>query len=114
MVGIWINTDRGSSGGTERLEVSERDGALAIRGFGVGEPDPIDWGEVAARPLAKDTAGGEAWAFNCTFDLGFASADVAAYGKEGILIAATFVSFADESGRADYWTREFFHLSGRD
>jgi hypothetical protein len=29
------------------------------------------------------------------------------------MIAASFNQFADASGRADYWTREFFHRAER-
>jgi hypothetical protein len=113
IVGTWRNTDRGGSGGTLRLVVTERDGELVVRGFGVGDPEPYDWGETPATPMAQTVAGQSAWAFNCSFDLGFIKTDIAAYGKEGILIAASFNRFEDGSGRADYWTREFFHLEGR-
>ena len=113
ILGSWRNTDRGSSGGTLRLVVTERDGELVVRGFGVGDPDAYDWGETRATPMAQTVAGGNAWAFNCSFDLGFMTTDIAAYGKEGILIAASFNRFEDGSGRSDYWTREFFHREGR-
>lgn len=109
VLGSWRNTDRGSSGGTLRLVVAERGGDLLVRGFGAGDPEPYDWGETRATPLAQGVSGDSAWAFDCTFDLGFMTTDIAAYGKEGILIAASFNSFGDASGRADYWTREFFH-----
>jgi hypothetical protein len=113
ILGSWRNTDRGSSGGTHRLVVSERDGELSVRGFGVGDPEPYEWGETSAVPLAQSSDGDSAWAFKCSFELGFMTTDIAAYGKEGILIAASFNHFADDSGRTDYWTREFFHREAR-
>jgi hypothetical protein len=85
---------------------------LRVRGLGVPEEpygEPIDWGETGATALAQNVDGSEAWAFRCVFDLEFMSTEVAAYGKEGILIAASYNRFADGSGRADYWTREFFN-----
>jgi hypothetical protein len=113
LVGTWVNTDRGSSGGTLRYEVSRRDGALFVRGFGAadadGEGEAFDWGETEATPLAQTVTETRAWAFNCRFDFGFSSTDIAAYTKEGILIAASFNEFSDGSDRADYWTREFFY-----
>ena len=111
VAGAWINADRGESGGTLRLEVAGEGDALRVRGFGVGEDggDPIDWGETDGIALAQGPGGDSAWAFTCTFDHGFMTTEVAAYGKEGILIAASYMTFNDDSGRADYWTREFFH-----
>ena len=111
----WLNRDGGSSGGTLRLAVSEAEGGLRVHGFGAaGEirAQPFDWGEVDATPLAQDAGGDRAWAFTCRFDFGFMSTDVAAYGKEGILIAASFNAFAEGDARAAYWTREFFRREG--
>jgi hypothetical protein len=114
VTGGWINTDRGRSGGTLRYEVAARNGDLYVHGFGAGEDGAeFDWGEVEATALAPTVADTRAWAWNCRFDFGFASTEIAAYTKQGILIAASFNSFADGSGRADYWTREFFHRRGR-
>jgi hypothetical protein len=119
LVGTWVNTDHGSSGGTLRYEVSQRDGALFVRGFGAGDPEgegegtAFDWGETEAVPLAQTVTETRAWAFNCRFDFGFSSTEIAAYTKEGILIAASFNQFSDASERADYWTREFFYRERR-
>jgi hypothetical protein len=115
LVGTWVNTDRGSSGGTLRYELSQRDGQLLVRGFGAGDPEgdgqgeAFEWGEAEATPLAQTVTETRAWAFNCRFDFGFSSTEIAAYTKEGILIAASFNQFSDGSDRADYWTREFFY-----
>lgn len=115
LLGTWVNTDGGRSGGTLRYEVETRDDTLYVHGFGAAEAGggEFDWGEAEATPLAQTVADAAAWAFNCRFEFGFASTEIAAYTKEGILIAASFNSFADGSGRADYWTREFFHRGER-
>ncbi len=111
IAGVWVNTDRGDSGGTLRFEVREDGDGLRVRGFGVGMDgdEAIDWGETAGVALAPAPDGDSAWAFTCSFDHGFMTTEVAAYGKEGILIAASYMTFTDGSDRADYWTREFFH-----
>ena len=111
IAGVWLNADRGDSGGTLRLEVRDHGDGLRVRGYGVGEAggEAIDWGETAAVALAQTPDGDSAWAFTCAFDHGFMTTEVAAYGKEGILIAASYMTFTDGSGRTDYWTREFFH-----
>lgn len=109
LVGSWLNTDRGSSGGVLRFVVSDRGGRLYVHGFGAGDPEPYDWGEIEGTPFAPSVADGHAWAFNCRFELGFLQTDVSAYNKEGVLVVVTYNSFDDDSGRADYWTREFFY-----
>jgi hypothetical protein len=109
LLGTWVNTDRGSSGGTLRYEISQRDGRLFVHGFGAGDPEAFDWGETEAIPLAQTVSETRAWALNCRFGFGFSSTEIAAYTKEGILIAASFNQFSDGSDRADYWTREFFY-----
>ncbi|MDX6582618.1 MAG: hypothetical protein QOI10_1802 [Solirubrobacterales bacterium] len=109
LVGSWLNTDRGSSGGVLRFLIEERDGALGVRGVGVGDPEPYEWPEAEAAAFAPTPGDPQAWAFNCRFEFGEMATDVSAYNKQGILVAAIFTSFADGSGRSDYWTREFFH-----
>ena len=113
LLGGWLNTDGGRSGGVLRFDAANRDGRLFVRGFGVGDPEPIPWDEVEARPFAPTAADGHAWAFNCRFEWDGVATDVSAYNKQGILVAAIFTRFADGSRRADYWTREFFHREGR-
>lgn len=112
IAGSWLNTDRGRSGGTLRLVVADTGGGLRVKGFGVPADDgaePIDWGETDATAMAQGPEGDAAWAFISRFDHGFMTTEIAAYGKEGILIAASYMRFADGSGRGDYWTREFFN-----
>ena len=48
-------------------------------------------------------------AFSAEYRFPFLTVVLAAYGKQGILVLDTFNSFTDHSGRADYFTREFFH-----
>ena len=111
LAGGWLNTDGGASGGVLRFELAERDGGLFARATAVGG---YEWDEVEALPFAPTVADGHAWAFNCRFEFpGGVATDVSAYNKQGILVAAIFTSFDDDSPRADYWTREFFHRDGR-
>ncbi len=110
LTGVWLNTDRGSSGGVLQLEVRESgDGKLSLAGRGAGDREPYEWSEVSAPVFAFTVDGGTAWGFTCRWDFGFLSSEVAGYGKEGILIIVSYNSFQDDSGRCDYWTREFFN-----
>jgi len=107
LTGGWLNTDGGESGGVLRFDVADRDGRLFVRATGAGG---YDWDDVEAHPLAQTVADDRAWAFNCRFEFpGGVATDIAAYTKQGILIAAIYTTFDDADVRADYWTREFFH-----
>jgi hypothetical protein len=107
LAGGWLNTDGGDSGGVLRFDLAERDGRLYVAATAVGE---YDWNEVEAVPFAPSAGADHAWAFNCRFEFdGGVATEVSAYNKQGILVAAIFTSFEDDSPRADYWTREFFH-----
>ena len=107
LLGGWLNTDGGDSGGVLRFALTERDGGLFVGAEGVGG---YGWAAVEAVPFAPTVADHHAWAFNCRFEFpGGTATDVSAYNKQGILVAAIFTSFEDDSSRADYWTREFFH-----
>jgi hypothetical protein len=111
LVGGWLNTDGGDSGGVLRFDLAERDGRLFAAATAVGD---YEWQQVEAVAFAPTVADGHAWAFNCRFEFeGGVATDVSAYNKQGILVAAIFTAFDDGSSRADYWTREFFHREGR-
>src|SRR4249919_825914 len=77
LLGGWLNTDGGASGGVLRFGLSERDGGLFVRATGVGD---YEWDEVQAVPFAPTVADGHAWAFNCRFEFpGGVVTDVSAY-----------------------------------
>lgn len=111
LVGGWLNTDGGDSGGVLRFDLAQRDGLLFVSATAVGD---YEWEEVEAVPFAPTVGNPHAWAFNCRFEFpGGVATDVSAYNKQGILVAAIFTGFDDDSPRADYWTREFFHREER-
>jgi hypothetical protein len=109
LLGSWRNADAGASGGLLRLVVTDEDGDLAVRAFGMGRPQPYDWGVVQARGYAATPTSTTAWAFLARFDLGGVQTTIAAYTKVGILVITTYNDFAEPRGRAPYWTREFFY-----
>ncbi|GAA2250425.1 MULTISPECIES: hypothetical protein [Kitasatospora] len=108
LLGDWLSTEGHASPGIARLEVRQRGGAAWLRAFGGGSRD---WGETPA--VLYRTLGVPASALTAVFDLGFLRTVVSAHHKGGILVVTTSNVFRDGSSRADYWTREFFHLIGR-
>lgn len=114
VVGTWTAADRASDG-VVRLDLAAGDdGGLRVRVWGAGEAAaadaaPRDWGEVAADLYTTSIDGGPAAGFTARYDFGFLDTLLTAYFKGGLLVLDTFNSFRDGSGRAPYFTREFYH-----
>lgn len=117
VVGTWIAADRDSAG-VVRLELAAgAGGGLLVRAWGAGdaagdgEPGgaPRDWGEVSAELYTASVDGGPAAGFTARYDFGFLETLLTAYFKGGLLVLDTFNRFRDDSGRAPYFTREFYH-----
>ena len=108
MLGTWFNTDKGT-GGLVRMALMERDGRLILQAFGANPISPQDWGEVPATAYSAGVGSHQGMAFSALYDFGFMETLLAAYMKSGILVLDTFNTFKDASGRANYFSREFFH-----
>jgi len=108
LLGTWWATDKATDS-VVRLELAERAGSFVVHAFGACTPAPCDWGERPAVPYAAAVSSRDAMAFSAVYDFGFMETLLAAYMKGGILVLDTFNSFKDGSGRASYFTREFFH-----
>jgi len=108
LVGTWFNTDK-QTHGIVRLVLTQHDGALKVRAFGACAPTPCDWGEVQGVAFSSGVSSPEGMAFTALFDFGFMETLLAVYLKGGILVLDSFNTFRDTSGRANYFSREFFH-----
>jgi hypothetical protein len=108
ILGTWYATDL-DAGGVVRLVLSASDGELLVRVFGAGEPEPQDWGENPATPYGASVTASTTMAFSAVYYFDFLTVLLAAYAKQGILVLDTFNTFTDASGRANYFSREFFH-----
>jgi hypothetical protein len=108
LVGTWLNTDK-KTRGIVRLFLTLNGGALKVRAFGACDPAPCDWGEVQGAAFSSGVSSNEGMAFTALFDFGFMETLLAVYLKGGILVLDSFNTFNDDSGRANYFSREFFH-----
>ncbi len=109
LIGRWVNTNRDTQGLSE--VVIEQEGELfTVRAVGVGEDGPIAWPEAEATVLMnlEEEGGQRAIAFAATFDLGYMKMQAQIRVNKGVLAPVLFTRFLDDSGRADYVTREFF------
>jgi hypothetical protein len=108
LAGTWFNTDK-KTHGIAKLVLTQSAGALRARAFGACDPELCDWGEVPALTFSSGVSSPEGMAFTALFDFGFMETLLAVYLKGGILVLDSFNTFKDDSGRSNYFSREFFH-----
>lgn len=108
LAGTWLNTDK-KSRGIAKLVLTLNDGALMVRAFGACDPEFRDWGEVEGAAFSNGVSSTEGMAFTALFSFGFMETQLAVYLKGGILVLDSFNTFNDNSGRSNYFSREFFH-----
>ena len=104
LLGDWRNTN--ASGGITRIVCEPAgDGRMTIHCYS----NIRDWGVAVAPVFAFTFDGKQAAAFSAAYDFGFEEVRLQANVKSGVLVVATFNRFRDESGRSNYFDREFFY-----
>ena len=107
LVGTWINSNLETNSIT-RIKISDANGKLQLQVFAMGPEGVIDWGVADAQVFASGPASHKGAGFTCRYDFGFAEARMQAMIMKGLLVLAQFHLFKDDSGRADYFLREYF------
>ena|SRR5262245_52267347 len=107
--GSWINSNPDTNG-IARIVMSESGGNLSLQTYAVGPDRLIDWGTVAVNVFAATPSSRVAAGFTCTYDFGFVETELQGMIMKGLLVLAQLHRFKDESGRADYFVREYFAL----
>lgn len=108
LLGTWVNT-KPSGVGIAKFEILTEDGSPVLRIFGFGRGSMIDWGETSVETVyTKDVATLEPMAFQARYDLGFMEVHVQGNFSLGLMVLACLNIFKDGSGRANYFSREFF------
>jgi len=107
--GDWLNADPTGACGMLGVSLTEQEGSLWVRGLGMAKPVGYAWHRVHTPSFASDPASNQAWGFLADYDFGFLRTIIAGYYKTSVLVATTYNTFQDGSGRTPYWTREFFH-----
>lgn len=111
LLGTWLNTNN-STQGILRAVLSGSGRDVRLRIVAAGDPSPRDWGETGAAVFATDTGSTEAMAFSAFYDFGFMETHLQAHVRQGVLIIAKFDRFKDNSGRSNYFSKEFFYRVG--
>jgi hypothetical protein len=109
LAGEWTNTN--AEAGIARIVcTSQPDGTMRVRCTGRGTGGEMqEWGEVDAPLYSFTFESRQAGAFSAVFDLGYEEVRMQANVKAGVLVVASFNRFKDDSGRSNYFDREFFH-----
>jgi hypothetical protein len=110
LLGRWLNTNWETRGIAE-CTVAQNGDEITVSIVGVGDDGPIQWPTARAHALAnlEEEAGQRTMALTASFDLRFMRADTHLRINKGVFVIVLFVTFLDDSGRANYLNREFFH-----
>ena len=108
LLGDWRNTN--AEGSIARIVCAANDkGSLDVRAYGRYAGAPAEWGSVPASVYSFTFEEKAAGAFRARFELGVARVDLQANVKLGVLVVVELVTFLDDSGRSNFFDREFFH-----
>src|SRR5215207_435759 len=107
LIGVWINTNADTTG-IARVEFSETHGQLSVRVYAVGPNGMIDWGVAQAKLFAASPKSRATTGFTCKYDFGFAETRLQAMILTGLIVLAQFHDFKDDSGRMNFFVREYF------
>jgi len=107
--GSWINSNPDTNG-IARLQMTQSDGKLLLQVFAMGPEALIDWGAEEVSVFTSSPRSRVGAGFTCVFDFGFAETRLQGMIMKGLLVLAQFHRFKDDSGRVDYFVREYFGL----
>ncbi|MQA95195.1 MAG: hypothetical protein GEV11_11325 [Streptosporangiales bacterium] len=106
----WISVTR-CPYGVARVRTYPGDGTLMVRARGGGEPWPGNWGEVPADGV-YELRSGAGYAFTATYTGPATTVRLQTNLAHGVMAVHAFHHFTDDSGRRDYYTREFYVTGG--
>jgi hypothetical protein len=104
-LGTWINTFRDTRSIT-RFVLAQASAGYTITlcvSDGIGD---LVTSEVV--PFAPNVDSRNADGFTARYDFEFLEMSLAAYYAKGLIVVSQYTRFKDESGRPDYFNREFF------
>jgi hypothetical protein len=108
--GTWLNSNPDSTG-IARIVISESGGSLSVQVVAIGPDRLIEWGAAPASVFTSSPSSQVAAGFTCRYDFGFAETRLQGMIMKGLLVLAQLHGFKDQSGRADYFVREYFALT---
>ena len=111
-LGRWLNTDS-EHAGIHEVSFNNRDGRLALQVLANTDKGLNDLGEIDVTVMSDSPDSTEGSKFAAACDLGFMQIKMHGWVKLGVLVISLFNHYADDSGRSNIFTREFFRLGER-
>ena len=108
LTGTWINTNPRSRG-IVSMEGRMDGNLLRIRIRGAAHDGTVDWGETAAAVYHERNDEGLEQPFVAAYDFGTTRVALQGFLRQGVLVILAFTKFDDDSGRANYFSKEFFY-----
>lgn len=109
LIGRWVNYDKHPTG-ISRIEIDTWEDLPIVRVTGIGQPDPIDWGEAAGIAFVDGYNGLETVAFTAYYHLAFVQVLLTGYLDQDRLLVDAYSTSTDADGRASYFHRDSFYL----
>ena len=110
LVGAWINSNPDTHS-VALVKATEADGRLRLQVSAVGPDGLIDWGANDAEVFAATPDSRVGAGFTCRYEFPHGETRLQGMIMKGLLVLAHFHLFKDDSGRADYFLREYFAVS---
>jgi len=108
LLGTWLNTNSATQGIT-RAVLASKGGQVTLQIFADSNPELTEGEEAVAGLFAADSSSTEAMAFSALYDFGLMETLLQGHVRQGVLIIAKFERFKDNSGRSNYFSKEFFY-----
>ncbi len=110
--GEWQNTDA-EGAGMARIVFGDNEGALTMHAFVNGEEGLVNLGDADVKVFAENVDSLEGNKFSANYSFDFMQVRMHGWVKLGVLVIAVFNRYTDDSGRSDFFHREFFHAVDR-
>jgi hypothetical protein len=107
LLGTWVNSNPDTSG-IARMVIEESGGDLTLQVYAIGPEGLIDWGREDLTVFTAGPSSSVGAGFSCVYDFDFAETRLQGMIVKGLTVLAQYHIFKDESGRADFFVREYF------
>jgi hypothetical protein len=107
LLGTWRNVSA-KTGQIARVDVVAKGGEIFFHCFGQLEDSEMDWGPTPCQLFSSSVDVAVIDGFGCNYDFGFMEVRVVGNMKYGTMVIQSYNTFKDNSGRNDYFCREFF------
>jgi hypothetical protein len=107
-VGTWVNKDANTRGITRLVITSAGGNKLNIRVFGQCHPQDCDWGTTTLATYGVNVQDANHGYGSANYNKGFANTFLGLSNTGNQIMIQGYTQFLDNSGRQNYYSREYF------